>query len=71
MKTGCLTQTLIAYMQLGPSALAGFSLFILMVPLQQRLMAVQFKIRKNANVWTDQRAKTLLEVLGKHPIRDM
>lgn len=27
-------------------------------------MATQFKIRKNANIWTDQRAKIILEVLG-------
>lgn len=35
-----------------------------MIPLQQRVMAVQFKIRRKSNVWTDQRAKTILEVLG-------
>ena len=50
--------------QLGPSALAGFSLFLLLIPLQERLMSVQMKIRKRANQWTDQRAKIILEVLG-------
>lgn len=35
-----------------------------MIPLQQRVMAVQFKIRRKSNIWTDQRAKTILEVLG-------
>lgn len=50
--------------KLGPSALAGFSLFLLLIPLQERLMSVQMKIRKRANQWTDQRAKILLEVLG-------
>jgi ATP-binding cassette, subfamily C (CFTR/MRP), member 1 len=27
-------------------------------------MAIQFQVRKKANVWTDQRAKIILEVLG-------
>ena len=27
-------------------------------------MAIQFKIRKRTNIFTDQRAKTILEVLG-------
>lgn len=27
-------------------------------------MAFQFQVRKKANVWTDQRAKIILEVLG-------
>ncbi|PSR78986.1 hypothetical protein PHLCEN_2v7173 [Hermanssonia centrifuga] len=49
---------------LGPSALAGFSLFFLMIPLQERLMAIQFKIRKRSNKWTDLRAKIIHEVLG-------
>ncbi|KAH8099948.1 ABC protein [Cristinia sonorae] len=55
---------IILLIQLGPSALAGFSLFILMIPLQERVMAFQFQIRKKANIWTDQRAKIILEVLG-------
>lgn len=50
--------------KLGASALAGFSLFLLMIPLQERLMAIQFKIRKRSNIWNDQRAKIILEVLG-------
>ncbi|KAG2137199.1 ABC protein [Suillus cothurnatus] len=50
--------------QLGPSALAGFSVFILMIPLQQRLMALQHRLRSGSMKWTDQRAKVLLEVLG-------
>lgn len=37
-----------------------------MVPLQERVMSFQFQIRKKANVWTDQRAKIILEVLGMH-----
>ncbi|KAI0784237.1 ABC protein [Abortiporus biennis] len=55
---------IILLVELGPSALAGFSLFILMIPLQERVMAFQFTIRKKANIWTDARAKIILEVLG-------
>ena len=55
---------IILLVQLGPSALAGFALFILMVPFQERLMAIQFKLRKRCNKWTDQRARIILEVLG-------
>ena len=58
-------------MKLGPSALAGFSLFILMIPLQERVMAFQFQIRKKANIWTDQRAKIILEVLGWYTHHDV
>ncbi|KAF9484380.1 ABC protein [Pholiota conissans] len=50
--------------QLGPSALAGFALFLILAPLQERAMAQQFQIRKKSMKYTDQRAKTLLEVLG-------
>ncbi|KAG1817968.1 ABC protein [Suillus subaureus] len=49
--------------QLGPSALAGFSLFVLIIPFQQRLMALQHRIRLGSMKWTDQRAKVLLEIL--------
>ncbi|KAF8183977.1 ABC protein [Pholiota molesta] len=57
----CLT---ILLTQLGPSALAGFALFLILAPLQERAMAQQFQIRKKSMKYTDQRAKTLLEVLG-------
>ncbi|KAF8972123.1 hypothetical protein BDZ97DRAFT_1913365 [Flammula alnicola] len=50
--------------QLGPSALAGFALFVVLAPIQERAMAKQFQIRKRSMKYTDQRAKTLLEVLG-------
>nr|CAD98883.1 ABC protein [Phanerodontia chrysosporium] len=59
--TVCLVILLV---QLGPSALVGFSLFVVLIPLQQRIMGMQFKLRKKTNIWTDSRAKTLLEVLG-------
>ncbi|KAL5526288.1 hypothetical protein ACEPAF_8011 [Sanghuangporus sanghuang] len=55
---------IILLFQLGPSAFAGFSLFILMVPVQERLMTFQHKHRERANVWTDGRANLILEVLG-------
>lgn len=50
--------------QLGPSTLAGFSLFLFMIPLQERLMTFQHKRRERANIWTDGRANLILEVLG-------
>ncbi|KAG0693348.1 ABC protein [Suillus ampliporus] len=50
--------------ELGPSALAGFSLFILILPIQERLMKLQLRIRLASMKWTDQQAKVLLEVLG-------
>lgn len=50
--------------QLGPSALAGFSLFILIIPLQERLMTLQHRMRSASMKWTDQRAKVLLELLS-------
>ncbi|KAJ6548467.1 ABC protein [Mycena capillaripes] len=50
--------------QLGPSALAGFSLFVFIVPIQERIMARQFKTRGKSMKFTDLRAKVLLEVLS-------
>ncbi|KAG1744460.1 ABC protein [Suillus lakei] len=50
--------------ELGPSALAGFSLFVIFFPLQERLMTLQHHMRVESMKWTDQRAKVLLEVLG-------
>ncbi|KAG1821818.1 ABC protein [Suillus subaureus] len=50
--------------ELGPSALAGLSLFILFFPLQRWLMTLQHRMRVGSMKWTDQRAKVLLEVLG-------
>ncbi|KAG1747121.1 ABC protein [Suillus paluster] len=59
--TVCLT---ILLTMLGPSALAGFSLFLFFIPLQSRLMALQRRMRLGSMKWTDQRAKVLLEVLS-------
>lgn len=50
--------------QLGPSALAGFALFLLIAPIQERVMATQLRVRKKSMGFTDKRAKALLEVLG-------
>ena len=51
--------------ELGPSALAGFSLFLIIIPIQERLMKYQSKIRIKSLVWTDQRAKMLMEILSE------
>ncbi|KAG1737805.1 ABC protein [Suillus lakei] len=50
--------------ELGPSALVGCSLFIIVIPIQGRLMTLQRRMRLGSMKWTDQRAKVLLEVLG-------
>ncbi|CCM01415.1 uncharacterized protein FIBRA_03466 [Fibroporia radiculosa] len=59
--TVCLVILLV---ELGPSALAGFSLFLLLIPIQERVMSFQFGIGKKTLVWTDKRSKLILEVLG-------
>ncbi|SPO20406.1 probable YOR1 - ABC transporter [Ustilago trichophora] len=50
--------------QLGPSALAGFAIFVLATPLQMQAMKALFTIRRASMKWTDSRAKTIQEVLG-------
>ncbi|KAF5334268.1 hypothetical protein D9758_015549 [Tetrapyrgos nigripes] len=50
--------------QLGPSALAGFAIFALVVPIQERVMAHRLRIRKTTNKHTGMRAKLIAEVLG-------
>ncbi|KAJ7221015.1 ABC protein [Mycena haematopus] len=49
---------------LGPSALAGFSLFLVIIPITERIMAHQYKTRGVSMKFTDRRAKVLLEVLS-------
>ncbi|KAF7312081.1 ABC protein [Mycena indigotica] len=49
---------------LGPSALAGFSLFVVIIPIMERVMAGQYKTRRASMKFTDHRAKVLLEVLS-------
>lgn len=50
--------------ELGPSALAGFSFFIFASPMQTLVMRRLFILRQRAMVWTDKRAKLLQELLG-------
>ncbi|KAJ7878251.1 hypothetical protein B0H13DRAFT_2545704 [Mycena leptocephala] len=50
--------------QLGPSALAGFSLFLLIIPLQECIMVHQFALRQGSMKWTDERAGRVLEVVA-------
>jgi ABC-type multidrug transport system fused ATPase/permease subunit len=49
---------------LGPSALAGFSVFFFLTPIQGKFVKSMFQIRRNTMVWTDKRAKLLQELLG-------
>jgi ABC-type bacteriocin/lantibiotic exporter with double-glycine peptidase domain len=49
---------------LGPSALAGFSVFIILTPIQGRVMRSLFQIRRKTMESTDNRAKLLQELLG-------
>jgi hypothetical protein len=55
---------IILLIQLGPSALAGFGFFVLVTPVQTKVMKSLFAIRKRSMVWTDKRAKLLQELLG-------
>ena len=50
--------------ELGPSALAGFSVFVLFLPIQGFVMGKLFKIRGLGMEWTDKRVKLLQELLG-------
>ncbi|KAF8333586.1 ABC protein [Cantharellus anzutake] len=50
--------------QLGPSALAGFVIFLLLTPIQERAMSAQLKMRRHSMKFTDQRAGLLQEVLA-------
>ncbi|KAF6757234.1 ATP-binding cassette transporter YOR1 [Ephemerocybe angulata] len=50
--------------QIGPSALAGFAVFIVSMPIQTVVMKRLFNLRKDSMVWTDRRAKLLQELLG-------
>ncbi|KAG8960099.1 hypothetical protein FRC03_007064 [Tulasnella sp. 419] len=49
---------------LGYSALPGFGIFFIVIPLQTRLMKASFSKRKNSMRFTDQRSKLLQEVLS-------
>ena len=47
--------------EMGPSALAGLSVFLILTPIQNRAMSVQMKIRRDSMKYTDQRAGLLQE----------
>jgi ABC-type multidrug transport system fused ATPase/permease subunit len=49
---------------LGSSALAGFSVFIVLTPIQGKIMRSLFVSRRKSMEWTDKRAKLLQELLG-------
>ena len=49
---------------LGPSALAGFSVLVVLTLIQGRIMKTLFKTRRKTMQWTDKRAKLLQELLG-------
>ncbi|KAJ7057792.1 ABC protein [Mycena amicta] len=55
---------IILLVELGPSALAGFALFIIVVPIQERLMASQYKMRRKSLVFTDLRASIGNEIMS-------
>ncbi|KAJ7259774.1 ABC protein [Mycena rebaudengoi] len=55
---------IILLVELGPSALAGFALFLIIIPIQERIMAGQFTLRRDSMKFTDQRANIILEVLS-------
>lgn len=51
-------------LQLGLPALSGFAVFLLIIPLQKRILGRQFGIRKRLGKLTELRTKSLLEALG-------
>lgn len=50
--------------QLGPSALAGFSIFVLLIPVQQWMMGLQFRVRGRSMKHTDALASILQELFS-------
>ncbi|KAJ7306278.1 hypothetical protein DFH08DRAFT_824729 [Mycena albidolilacea] len=54
---------MILLVQLGPSALAGFGLLVLIIPTQERVLGQQFKFRQQSLRWTDKRAAKRCRVL--------
>ena len=49
---------------LGLSALAGFSVFVILAPIQSKIMKFLSRTRRKTMEWTDKRAKLLQELLG-------
>ena len=54
----------ILLVNLGPSALAGFAIFIVLTPVQTRLMRLMLLLCQKTTVFTDRRAKLLQELLS-------
>ncbi|WWC98841.1 hypothetical protein V866_005734 [Kwoniella sp. B9012] len=54
--------------QIGPSALVGFSLFVVLAPLQTWFMKLSFEVRKKSMRWTDSRSRLLRELLSSMEI---
>ncbi|KAI9447656.1 ABC transporter [Lactarius indigo] len=52
------------FSNLGPSALAGFIVFLILVPIQGKIMKFLSRIRRKTMKWTDKRAKLLQELFG-------
>ncbi|KAK7017781.1 ABC protein [Favolaschia claudopus] len=55
---------IILVVELGPSSLAGFALFLVVIPLQERIMQQQFSFRRASILWTDKRASQVLETIS-------
>ena len=60
--------TVLLLLQIGPSALVGISLFLLLTPVQTRIMGMQFQVRKRSMRFTDGRSRLLQELLGSFAI---
>ncbi|KAL1410098.1 hypothetical protein Q8F55_004101 [Vanrija albida] len=54
--------------QIGPSAIVGFALFIILTPLQTYVMGLSLAVRKKSMVFTDGRSKLLQEILSSMQI---
>ncbi|KAF7342738.1 ABC protein [Mycena sanguinolenta] len=55
---------IILLIELGPSSFAGFGLFLIIIPLQERMLGQQHRYRQASMKWTDQRASKVLEVIS-------
>ncbi|WVF66753.1 hypothetical protein IAT40_001495 [Kwoniella sp. CBS 6097] len=60
--------TVLLILQIGPSAIVGFSLFAVLAPLQTWFMKLSFIVRKKSMKWTDSRSRLLRELLSSMEI---
>jgi ATP-binding cassette, subfamily C (CFTR/MRP), member 1 len=51
--------------QLGPSALAGFAIFVILIPIQRIIMSHRLKVNRISLRYTDQRGGLLMEALSE------